>query len=93
MGIKTRTELKQDFDSGSIPTAEMYANLIDSMLNKFDDDFYGKWRAGAQYYPGDVVIYQNSLYRVKLDRGSSGSQPAKGKPQNIEPVCSSSSPP
>ena len=67
MGIKSRTDLKGMFMNGTRPSQKEFANLIDSMLNKKDDRFFGHWRPGIAYQTGDVVIYNNALWTVPPD--------------------------
>ncbi len=62
MVIKTRSELKKSFSDNAVPLPTDFFNLIDSALLKADDQFFGKWRAGYAYKPGDVVLYVDKLY-------------------------------
>jgi hypothetical protein len=62
MAIRTRNELYNRFRNGCLPTEEHFRDLIHSMLNRKDDNFFGKWQSGMQYCPGDVVLYKKSLY-------------------------------
>ncbi|MBX2926828.1 MAG: tail fiber domain-containing protein [Saprospiraceae bacterium] len=62
MAIKTRETLYSIFTQGAIPSQSDYKDLIDSTLNRRDDRFFGLWRKGTRYCPGDVVIYDKSLY-------------------------------
>jgi hypothetical protein len=62
MIVKDRTTLKLLFNKNSTPTAREFAMLIDSMLTKRDDQFFGKWRAGMGYKDGDVVLHNDKLY-------------------------------
>ncbi len=64
MAVQTRRTLKSYFQNGSIPTAQHFAHLIDSMLNKYDDKFHGIWQSGVQYREGDVVIYCRSMFML-----------------------------
>ena len=64
MAIKTRTDLKGQFVNGNKLNQQQFHDLIDSMLNKRDDCFMGKWRAGAVYRTGNVVIYNQALWEV-----------------------------
>lgn len=65
MAIKSRQELKPQFDNGKIPTKADFCDLIESMLNRADDNFFGQWQPGVKYCNGDVVIYANSLFVLK----------------------------
>lgn len=62
MARKTRAALKGQFQNGSIPTAQHFGDLIDSALNKQDDQFYGYWQPGVAHRVNDVVIYCDSMY-------------------------------
>lgn len=62
MARKTRETLKGLFQNGAIPTAQHFGDLIDSALNKQDDQFYGYWRTGVAHKINDVVIYCDSIY-------------------------------
>lgn len=71
MAITSRAALKSQFKTGSVPTAQDYFTLIDSVLVKRDDAFFGKWQPGISYHESDVVIYNNALYSLVLE----GSKP------------------
>lgn len=58
----SRNELKSYFQNNSRLSADDFVRLIDSMLNKRDDKFHGLWRPGRTYCPGDVVLYDESLW-------------------------------
>lgn len=60
--IKNREALYAKFKSGAIPTQKDFEDLINSVLVKRDDQFFGKWQSGIGYSPGDVVIYNKTLY-------------------------------
>lgn len=62
MVTKNRDALKTLFGNDAIPTVKNFESLIDSMLNKRDDMFFGKWRSGIGYNQGDVVLYNDRLY-------------------------------
>jgi hypothetical protein len=62
MAIHSRIELLSRFVNGAIPSQADYRDLIDSMLNRRDDRFFGIWRQGMKYCKGDVVIYGKALY-------------------------------
>jgi hypothetical protein len=64
MAITSRAALKAQFKTGSVPTAQDFFNLIDSVLVKRDDAFFGKWQPGISYHESDVVIYKNALYSL-----------------------------
>ncbi len=97
MATKRRPELKSLFKNGSVPTAQHFADLIDSTLNKRDDHFFGLWQPGTAYYPGEVVIYGKSIYMLL---GTVTKQPppkvVKGAPVDPQtepgPYCSAITP-
>ena len=66
MAIKNRPELKNIFKGDTLPEQTDYADLIDSMLNRRDDRFFGIWKEGRRYCQGDVVVYGKSLYQLVL---------------------------
>lgn len=65
--VVSRQELKSYFQSNSRLSAEAFEMLIDSLLNKRDDQFHGVWRSGRTYCPGDVVIHNGSLWIMSQD--------------------------
>jgi hypothetical protein len=67
MAIKTRATLYSIFREGAIPTQNDYKDLIDSALIRRDDQFFGRWRKGTRYCPGDVVIHDKSLYQLFVE--------------------------
>ena len=70
---KSRTELKGLFETGDVPTEQDYADLIDSFINRIDDDGvdtgwvapnllngiqnYGNGQADARYRKHYGVVY------------------------------------
>lgn len=62
MAIRTRQELELCFKNGTLPSEKNFQDLIHSMLNRKDDKFFGKWKAGMRYCPGDVVFCKKSFY-------------------------------
>ncbi len=79
MATKTRTELKANFQNGRIPTAQHFADLIDSSVIKRDDHFFGQWQPGVAYRRGDVVIYGKSMYMLQPENADAKpTPPAKG---------------
>ena len=64
MAIKNRLDLKSLFKSGAVPTQKDFCDLIDSMLVKRDEQFFGCWNSGIAYRPGDVVLYGKSIYQL-----------------------------
>lgn len=66
MAIKSRVDLKTLFANGCIPTQKEFCDLIDSVLNRKDDNIFGKWSSGVAYENGDVVLHENSLYYLDM---------------------------
>ena len=64
--LKDRTALKQAFINGVIPSQEDFANLIESVIVKKDDHFFGYWEKGAGYTEGDVVLYFEESKKVGI---------------------------
>ncbi|MBD1848315.1 tail fiber domain-containing protein [Cyanobacteria bacterium FACHB-63] len=65
--LRSRNELKSLFKTKSHLSEASFAALIESMLNKRDDQFHGVWRPGRTYRPGDVVIYNSALWEMIPD--------------------------
>ena len=65
MAIRTRQELELCFKNGTMPSEKNFQDLIHSMLNRKDDRFFGKWKSGMRYCPGDVVFCKKSFYIAK----------------------------
>lgn len=68
MPIKNRSDIKAYFQPKAKLSSQHFSDLIDSALNKQDDQFHGKWRPGVTYRAGDAVIYQGKLW-VLRDHG------------------------
>lgn len=66
MGNLSRQELKTFFKAGSTVKEQDFRELIDSLLNRKDDCFYGKWVPGTEYCNGAVVIYEKCLYLLAI---------------------------
>ncbi|MEM7655352.1 MAG: tail fiber domain-containing protein [Bacteroidota bacterium] len=75
MAILNREHIKSQFAPQTKLAAKHFVNLIDSALNKYDDQFHGKWRPGQTYRPGDAVIYEGKLWVLHQDSGSICSSP------------------
>ncbi|NEP17170.1 MAG: tail fiber domain-containing protein [Leptolyngbya sp. SIO4C1] len=58
----SRNELKSYFQNNTRLSEADFVRLIDATLNKRDDKFHGLWRPGRTYCPGDVVLYDESLW-------------------------------
>jgi len=67
MPLRNRNELKSFFQVKSHLSSAHFAELIESMLNKREDQFHGIWKAGQTYRHGDVVIYQGSLWEMTAE--------------------------
>jgi hypothetical protein len=67
MILKSRNELKSLFKAKSHLSEAHFAALIESMLNKRDDQFHGIWKPGRTYRKGDVVIYRGSLWEMTAE--------------------------
>lgn len=67
MILRSRNELKSLFKSKSHLSEAHFAALIESMLNKRDDQFHGVWKPGRTYRKGDVVIYHGALWEMTAD--------------------------
>jgi hypothetical protein len=64
MALMSRLDLEALFKNGKKPSEKDFAHLIESMLNKRDDQFMGRWKAGKTYRTGDVVIANHGLWEV-----------------------------
>lgn len=62
--LKGLDELKSFFRNKSQLSEAHFAELINATLNRRDDHFYGVWKAGRTYRPGDVVYYQSKLWEM-----------------------------
>ncbi|MUG97766.1 carbohydrate-binding protein [Scytonema sp. UIC 10036] len=67
MNLRKRNELKSLFRNKSRLSETYFAELIDSMLNKRDDQFHGIWKPGQTYQKGDVVYYDCALWEMQSD--------------------------
>ncbi len=67
MMLKSRTELEANFKNGMRPSQTHFAELITSTLNKRDDQFLGRWKAGTTYRTGDIVVYERALWEMTDD--------------------------
>jgi hypothetical protein len=64
MALMSRLDLEALFKNGKRPSEKDFANLIESVLNKRDDQFMGRWKTGQTYRTGDVVIFSHELWEV-----------------------------
>jgi len=64
MALMSRLDLEALFKNGKVTSEQDFANLIESMLNKRDDQFMGRWKPGRSYRHGDVVIHNRGLWEV-----------------------------
>lgn len=67
MAILNREQLCLTFVNGAIPSQKDFCDLIDSVLNRRDDQFFGVWQQGMKYCDGDVVIYNKAIYKLVLE--------------------------
>lgn len=95
MAKKTRDDLKASFRNGTLPDENVYKDLIDSLVNKLDDQFFGLWKQGT-YRNGDVVIWHHTLYVCIFGKEApSKSSSRKKTTSNLSdapPFCSVSPP-
>jgi len=75
MAILSREQLCSTFVNGTIPSQKDFCDLIDSALNRRDDHFFGFWQMGMKYCEGDVVIYNKSIYILRLPEASQANCP------------------
>lgn len=61
---RNRTELKSLFQNKTHLSASHFAELINSLLNQHDDQFYGVWKPGQTYKKGDVVYHNGALWEM-----------------------------
>jgi hypothetical protein len=62
MVIKYRNDLKDSLKNNVVPDGRQFDALINSVLVKRDDQFFGKWQSGMGYANGDVVLWQKTFY-------------------------------
>lgn len=93
MPIISRQTLKDYFQGGVLPTTEQYASLIDSMLSRRDDQFFGVWQRGKRYCEGDVVLFDKSIYKLLLtDAAELCDDPAEENEKKSRCICSETEP-
>jgi hypothetical protein len=83
MILRNRDELKSLFKNSSRLSEAHFAALIESMLNKRDDQFHGVWKPGQTYRTGDVVIWQGALWEMVAEGeicGKPDQPPSKDNP-------------
>ncbi|NJP11789.1 MAG: carbohydrate-binding protein [Cyanobacteria bacterium CRU_2_1] len=81
MTLRKRNELKSLFKNKSRLSEAHFAELIDAMLNKRDDQFHGVWKPGQTYQKGDVVYYDRALWEMQTETeicAKDGQQPGIG---------------
>lgn len=84
MSLRNRNELKSLFKNNRRLSESDFVELIDSMLNKRDDQFHGAWKPGHTYRPGDVVIYGGALWIMSAETeicSKPDQPPSKENPQ------------
>ncbi|MBD2166893.1 carbohydrate-binding protein [Calothrix sp. FACHB-156] len=80
--LRSRNELKSLFKNKSRLSEDHFKDLINSMLNKHDDQFHGLWQEGKTYRKGDVVYYQGALWEMQAETeicAHEDEAPGKGK--------------
>lgn len=75
MPLEGRDGLIARFQKGYIPDTNDFRTLIDSSVNKKDDQFFGRWQRGMKYCNGDVVLYNKSLYMLDLNQKTADCPP------------------
>lgn len=80
-----RADLRNKFShkQSAVPNDTMYRDLINSMLNLWDDKFFGVWRNDAAYCKGGVVFYNKDHKFYILE----------GWISETEPYCNATPPP
>ena len=86
MANLTRQELKTFFKAGSKVKEQDFVELIDSLLNRKDDCFYGKWVPGTEYCNGAVVIYEKCFYMLDIPGANSDCIPTDTEEEDLNPV-------
>jgi hypothetical protein len=81
---KGRDELKLYFSNDRQLSASYFAELIDSMLNRRDDQFHGNWQEGRTYRQGDVVIYEGRLWQ-RIAKEDACAHPDKNETPDKQP--------
>lgn len=70
MSLQNRATLKTYFETGDYPTEEQFANLLDSIFNKVDDDgLVGltTFKPTVPYKAGKGVFYAGAIYMALVD--------------------------
>ncbi len=67
MTLRKRIELEAYFKTSRRPSQQQFAELIESTLNKRDDQFLGRWKPGTTYRTGDIVIHNRALWELGPD--------------------------
>ncbi|MCB0588822.1 MAG: tail fiber domain-containing protein [Phaeodactylibacter sp.] len=70
MAILSREQLCSTFVNGAIPSQKDFCDLIESVLNRRDDHFFGFWQQGMKYCQGDVVIHDKAIYMLNIPEDS-----------------------
>ncbi len=84
MALMSRLDLEALFKNGKRPSEKDFAHLIESTLNKRDDQFMGRWKSGRIYHSGDVVIYNRELWEyIATEETCSKLPPSKGDWQQL----------
>ena len=77
MVIKYRGDLTKLFNTNVVHDAKNYESLINSVLVKRDDQFYGKWQPGIGYKTGDVVLHNHTFYYFKKKENTTAEDDCK----------------
>jgi hypothetical protein len=96
--LKDRAALQQSFTEGAIPTQQDFTDLINAVLVKRDDRFFGYWQKGAGYSVGDVVLYTETsgnvgIYAFLSKKDADAAAKAKGTEGCSKDDCVNDPPP
>lgn len=91
MAVLTRDQLVAKFKTNVIPSEDSFRDLIDSTLNMCDDDFFGRWKYTHKYYAGDVVIHNNTLYKLRPDPNAPDDSQEDVEPQKMKKAANGDS--
>lgn len=78
MALRSRAQLEAHFKNGARPSQTEFAELIASQLNRRDDQFLGRWRAGTIYREGDVVIHARTFWTCTVPEHCAEEPPEAG---------------
>jgi hypothetical protein len=96
MAIINKAALKAQFKTGGVAGVQSMFNLIDSVIIKRDDLFFGKWQPGVSYSQGDIVIHGKAFYYCITGEGTNpcgdDQQKADNGPSAETSFCSQEEP-